>query len=346
MRAAVLWDFGGPEGLVLEDWPDPEPAPGEALVRVHAVCVNRTDLHVMHGTNIGRGIQLPHIGGVDPAGQVVSLGDGVTGLRTGQRVVARPMIPCLECRFCRAGWESGCERPQYVGVHRPGGFAELVALPARALYPIPDGVSYEAASAVAHSVPMALHLLRSIGEVGPADRVLVVGASGGLGLAAVQIARWLGAAVIAAAGSDEKVAVACRLGADAGVVYAPIDGFAVRVRAVTGGLGVTVAVDNVGDPPLWAEVVDSLDKGGRILSCGAHAGGQVGLDLALFYRRQLRLISTSGTTHQEFLDALRLTAEGVVRPLVHRVFEIEEIHAAVGELIARRNAGKIVVRVA
>lgn len=345
MLAAVLRAFGGPEGFELGPWPDPEPGPDEVLVRVHAVSVNRTDVYAMTRTNIGRAVELPHVGGVDPAGEIVGLGHEVTDRAIGERVVTRPMIPCQTCRFCASDRESMCERPVYVGIHRPGGFAELVALPARAVYPIPDDVSWEVASATAHSVPIAIHLLRSVGGVDSADSVLVVGAAGGLGIACIQVAKVLGARVIAAAASEEKLSATLAAGADAAVVYEPIETFPQRVRDLSGSTGATVLVDNVGDAALWAAVVASLDRGGRIVSCGSHAGGRVALDLNLFYRQQLRLLSTAGTSDVEFRDALALVGGGRVQPVVHHVFPLTEIGDAFRTMLDRANVGKIVLRV-
>lgn len=346
MRAAVLERFGGPDSIVVHDWPEPHPGPGEVVLRVEAVCVNRTDVHVLERTNIGRFATVPHIGGLDPAGVVVALGPGVEDLHIGDRVVARPMIPDLECRFCRSGREAECERPTYIGVHRPGGFAEFVALPARALFRLDAGLDAETAAAAAHSVPVIVHLVETVGEVGPDDTVLVIGAAGGLGSAAVQLVRSLGARVVGAGASEDRLLAVARLGADATVLSDRADGFAERVRAAAGGHGVTVAIDNVGDPMLWPEVVASLDRGGRILSCGAHAGGRVDLDLGLFYRMHLRLLSASGSSAEEFRRALALVAAGVIRPLVSSVRPLEEIRAAFGDLLARRNVGRIVLRVA
>jgi NADPH:quinone reductase-like Zn-dependent oxidoreductase len=345
MRAAVLRTPGSPDGFELETWPDPSPGPGEVLLRVGAVCVNRTDVHVIERTNIGRNVPLPHIGGLDPAGEIVALGPDVDGPPVGTRVVARPMIPCLACRFCQGGSESGCERPSYIGIHRPGGFGELVALPARAVFPTPDGMDDVTAAAAAHSVPIAIHLLETVGAVGPRDRVLVVGAAGGLGIAAVQLAKTLGAQVVAVAGDEAKLEVLRGLGADVTLSSADPSDLAERVRAATDGGGVTVAVDNVGSTELWPQVVASLDKGGRILSCGAHAGGQVELDLSLFYRMQLRLLSTAGTTADEFRRGLDLVATGRIRPLVHAVRPLAEVREAFRDLLDRRNIGKIVLRV-
>lgn len=344
MRAAVLEQFGSPDGYEIREWPDPVPGPGEALVRVRAVCVNRTDVHVIERTNIGRFATVPHIGGLDPAGVVVGLGAGVSDLSIGDRVVARPLIPDLECRFCRSGNEAACERPAYIGVHRPGGFGELVALPARALYRIADEVDETVASAAAHSIPVVLHLVEGVGRVAAGETVLVIGAAGGLGSAAIQVAKLLGARVIAAGASDDRLAAALEIGADAGVRSDDPTGFAERVRALTGGFGVDVAIDNAGDPGLWPEVVGALDRGGRILTCGAHAGGRVALDLNLFYRLQLRLLAASGSSAEEFRRAIDLVATGAIRPMIASIRPIAEIRAAFGDLLARRNCGKLVIR--
>jgi NADPH:quinone reductase-like Zn-dependent oxidoreductase len=200
------------------------------------------------------------------------------------------------------------------------------------------------AAVTAHSVPIALHLVETVGGVGPGDRVLVIGAAGGIGIVAVQLARWLGADVIAAVGDPVKGSPIAGEGVPV-VSYADPAGLSAQVRALTDGFGVTVAVDNVGSRGLWPAVVASLDKGGRILSCGAHAGGLVELDLNLFYRRQLRLLATAGTTDEEFRRSLALVAEGSIRPRIHAEWPLVDITDAFRELVARRNTGKVVIRV-
>lgn len=344
MQAAVLRRRGAPDGIDLEELERPVPAPDELLLRVEAVCANRTDLHVIEGTKIGRAATLPHVGGVDPAGIVVEAARDGSGPVAGTRVVARPLIPCLACRFCAADRERLCERPAYVGVHRPGGFAEYVGLPSRAVFALPDGLDAVTASASAHSIPLAIELLEEVGRVGPADVVVVVGAGGGLGLAVVGFARHLGATVVAVAGDERRLAAARAAGAAAAVSSASPSGLADRIRAAAGGRGATVAVDNVGDAALWPEVVAALDKGGRILSCGAHAGGRLELDLALFYRMQLSLLASSGTTAAGFRRALELAASGAVRPGIDSVRPLSGIRGAFEDLLARRTVGRIVLR--
>ena len=346
MRAAVQRAFGDPSAVRVEDWPDAVAGPGEVVVRVDAVTLNRTDLHVLERTNIGRSVELPHIGGLDPAGVVVALGEGVEGVAVGDPIVAKPLIACTTCRFCAAGDEAMCERPTYVGVHRQGGFAELVALPARAVFRRPDGLDAVHAATTAHSVPVVLHLLQTVGRVGPDDVVVIVGAAGGLGIAALQVAaRVLGARAIGAVGDPAKGGGLAALGASAVVSYADPNGLRERLREAAGDRPPTVIVDNVGDPTLWPELVASLDKGGRVLSCGAHAGGVVALDLSLFYRMQLRLLSTAGSSAAEFRRALELVADGTIEVEPHVVLPLDDIDRAFEELIARRNTGKIVLQV-
>jgi NADPH:quinone reductase-like Zn-dependent oxidoreductase len=346
MRAAVQRAFGDPSAVRIEDWPEPLAGPREVVVRVEAVTLNRTDVHVLERTNIGRSVELPHIGGLDPAGVVAAIGDGVDGLAIGDPVVAKPMIACTTCRFCLAADEAMCERPSYVGVHRPGGFAQAVALPARAVFRRPDGLDAVHAATTAHSVPVVVHLLDTVGAVGPADVVVIVGAAGGLGIAAVQVAaRVLGARTIAAVGDPAKGGRLSALGADAVVSYADPSGLGDRIRAAAGDRAPTVVVDNVGDPALWPELVGSLDKGGRVLSCGAHAGGVVALDLSLFYRMQLRLLSTAGSSAAEFRRALDLVADGTIEVEPHVILPLDAIGRAFEELKARRNTGKIVLRI-
>jgi threonine dehydrogenase-like Zn-dependent dehydrogenase len=265
----------------------------------------------------------------------------VSARRVGDRVVARPMIPCRDCRFCSTGRESMCGRPVYVGVHRPGGFGELVALPARSVYPIPDAMPFAVASALAHSVPIGLHLVQTVGQVGPGDRVLVVGAAGGLGLVVAQLALMLGASVIAAARDVDRLA---HLAGTCGfAAYGRPEELPGQVRALTDGFGATVAIDNVGDPALWPAIVGSMDKGGRILSAGSHAGSIMPLDLPQFYRLQLRLLATAGFSEAEFRAAIDLVARDEIRTIIHREYPLASIRDAFVDLAARRNVGKLVV---
>src|SRR6266508_2804934 len=195
MEAIVIREFGPPEVMRLEDVPMPVPGSGEVLMQVHAVSVNRTlDLAVRAG-DYPAAVTLPHVLGVDPSGVVVALGEGVTTRTAGDRVTTgRLLRPPTDT----AG-------PMMLGVHAWGGYAQYVKLPVEATHPIPDAVDFVTATVVSRHAPTALSMLRDHAKLGPDDWVLVMGAAGGLGSAGIQAAKYMGAKVIAAAGSDERV---------------------------------------------------------------------------------------------------------------------------------------------
>src|SRR5262249_9684169 len=205
------------------------PGPDEVLIRVHAVSVNRTlDLAVRAGTYAFRP-PLPHVLGVDPSGVVVAVGAGVREPKVGDRVVTRQLLRSA----------TATEGPAILGVHAWGGYAEHVAVPASATHPIPDGLDFVTATVVARHAPTALSMLRDVARLAPGEWVLVMGASGGLGIAGIQVAKSLGASVIAAAGADERVRAAVEVGADAGINYRAQD-LTAEARRITGGRGVDV----------------------------------------------------------------------------------------------------------
>ncbi|MFN8518510.1 MAG: alcohol dehydrogenase catalytic domain-containing protein [Chloroflexota bacterium] len=199
MRAMAIDALGGVDRLALRELPRPEPAADEVLVRVATVGINRQDIITMAGRFPNPHLRLPHVPGLDPAGSVAAVGAAVTRVAVGDRVVAKPPIGCGSCELCRSGEDDACPDLRSIGVHRPGGLAEYVALPERSVFRIPDGVTFGEATAAAHSLPVALTLLRRVG-VTPADTVLVTGASGAIGWAVVQLVRVLGARAIAAVG--------------------------------------------------------------------------------------------------------------------------------------------------
>ena len=226
MKAMVIREFGPPDVMRLEDIPTPTPGPDEVLIRVHAVSVNRTlDLAVRAGT-YAVPAALPHILGVDPSGVVAAVGPGVTTRKVGDRVVTRQIL--------RPG--TATAGPAILGVHAWGGYAEYVKVPATATHPIPDGLDFVVATVVARHAPTALSMLRDVAKLAAGEWILVMGASGGLGIAGIQVAKSLGANVIAAAGADDRVRAAVDLGADAGINYHAQD-LTAEARRLTAGRG-------------------------------------------------------------------------------------------------------------
>src|SRR5690349_7591306 len=277
VKAIVIREFGPAGVMRLEEVPTPEPGQGEVLIRVHAVSVNRTLDLVVRSGRYARSVSLPHVLGVDPSGIVAALGAGVVTCKVGDRVVTTTRI----------NRNSAASEPsRLLGVHVWGGYAEYVRVPAEITHPVPAGVEFPQATVVARHAPTAFHLLRDRARLAANEWVLVMGAAGGLGAAGIQAAKCLGAKVIAAAGADERVEAGRALGADAGVNYRSVD-LTVDVLRITGGRGVDVVFENIGDPDLFAKAFASLARHGRLVTAGGHAGGIVPLDVNRLYLNQI-----------------------------------------------------------
>jgi NADPH:quinone reductase-like Zn-dependent oxidoreductase len=334
MKAMVIREFGPPDVMRLEEIPTPEPGRDEVLIRVHAVSVNRTlDLAVRAGTYAVEAV-LPHVLGVDPSGVVAAVGPGVTARKVGDRVVTRQI---LRPATATAG-------PMMLGVHAWGGYAEYVRVPAGATHPIPDGLDFVTATVVARHAPTALSLLRDVARLAPGEWILVMGASGGLGVAGIQVARSLGARVIAAAGADERVRAAVDLGAEAGINYRAQD-LTAEARRITGGRGVDVVFENIADAELFPRALASLARHGRLVTAGAHGGGTVPLDVKSLYLNALTVIGSTGqVTPDDVRITLEAAAEGRHRVLVDRVLPLSEAVRAHRIVAERSGIGKVVLQ--
>ena len=338
MRAAIFHEHGGPQVVRIEQVARPRPGPGEVLVQVKAAAMNHLDLWVRRGIPIET--TMPHIGGSDIAGVVAEVGEGVDAGRIGERVVINPSLWCGHCRECQRGEESLCERFRIQGEHTDGGFAEFVAAEADHAYAIPDAMSFEEAAAIPISYMTAWRALRRAG-LAPGEDVLVIGASGGTALAAVQIAHLMGARVFAVTKGAEKAARLKELGAD--VVYdrAETD-WSKAVFRETGRRGVDVVVENVGGPT-WAGSVRSLANGGRLVTYGGTAGPKVELDLRVVFWKHLQVIGTTMASRREFEDLLRVIFAGRLRPVIDSVLPLDEARQAHERLEAGGQVGKVVL---
>lgn len=342
MRAAVLRRTGGPEVLGYEKVPTPTVAPGEVLIAVESVSVNQTlDLQIRSGAS-RRGVQLPHVLGVDPAGNVAEVGEGVDRLAPDDRVVVTSAIWCGKCEACTIGEQEDCSSTAHIGVHRWGGYAEYVVVPEANVHQIPASLAFDEASVIMRHAPTARNLLKTKAELSAGETVLAMGASGGLGSIGVQLAKLLGATVIAGAGTGERVTAALALGADYGVAYRQ-EPLAERVLDLTNGRGVDVVFENVGDPALWADVMASMARRARLVTAGAHGGGRVDVDLHRLYRQRLRLIGGAGHRETDIDRSLELAADGQLRANIATHLPLS--HAAQAHRLAERRAvnGKIVL---
>ena len=342
MKAIVLKEFGGPEVLRWEDLPAPKLAAGEVLIKVHSVSVNRTlDCIVRAGKYLVK-IQLPHVLGADPAGEVVELGDGVTKFEPGDRVAVISATPCQKCAPCLKDEDFNCVDSKRIGVDRWGGCAELIAVPARYAMKLPDEISFVEGTVIARHFPMAFNLLISKADVKPGERVLVMGATGALGSSCVQVAKMLGAKVIAGAGTDERVELAKSYGADFGVNYRAHD-LAKEVMRLTDNQGVDIVCENISDPTLWPAAFASLAINGRLVTAGAHGGGTVRLDAKRLYMRRLRIIGAAGTSLSDVEKALDAARQGKIRAIINRTIPLS--NAAEAHRIVEQNqiAGKLIL---
>jgi NADPH:quinone reductase-like Zn-dependent oxidoreductase len=339
MRAAIFHDTGGPEVLRVEEVERPEAGPGQVLVRVAACGMNHLDLWVRRGMPIDT--TMPHIGGSDVAGTVAAVGDGVHGIAEHQRVVVNPALWCGACRACLRGEHPHCDTFRILGEHTDGGFAEYVAVPERNVHPIPDELSFEQAAAIPISYQTAWRALVTRAALRPAEDVLVLGASGGTAVAAVQIARLCGARVFAVTSGQENVQRVRALGAH--VVYdREREDFSRAVFRDTGRRGVDVVVENVGEAT-WTGSVRALAKGGRLVTYGATTGHRGEIDLRLLFWKQLQLIGTTMATAAEFSAMLLAVTRGDLAPVVDSVMPLADARAAHERLEAGGQFGKIVL---
>jgi NADPH:quinone reductase-like Zn-dependent oxidoreductase len=345
MKAVVVRRFGGPEVLEYLDWPDPEVGPHDVLIRVHAVTVGRTlDVEVRRrGADFH--VTLPRILGSDPAGVVAAVGAEVTSVAPGDRVVCTSTVFCGACGACRAGATNACEHHRVVGVHLDGGYAELCAVPDTTIARVPDHVTFAQAACMGVSYPMAWNLLVGLGGVQAGDDVLVMAAAGGLGVAGTLVARALGARAIAAAGAGWKLErCLAELGADAGVDYTQPD-WSARVReASRDGQGVDVAFENISSPELFGGALAALRPRGRLVTCGAHGGGRVEVDMRALYRRHLTIAGATGATAQQTRDVFAAVAEGrLAPPPVGATYALQDAAAAQEAAGGRDLFGRVVL---
>ena len=345
MRALVLTKIGSPEYLEEQVVPVPALAAEDVLIEVHTVAANHQDVFTLSGrANISQ-VDLPHIHGIDPAGKVAAVGSAVSGLTLGQRVMTKPSIACGHCKFCVAGHDDACASLRNVGVHLHGGMAEYVAVPSSNVFRIPDTLTFEQATAIAHSFPVALLMLRERASVTAEDVVLVTSASGAIGSASVQLAKILGATVVAAASSPERAAYAAELGADVTVDYGSEPRFADDVRRAFPD-GVSVYVESAGNPAVWSEALATLGRRARVTVCGAHAGPIVDLDLKWLFRSRVAILGSSGSSLRGFRDVIELAAAGRLVANIDSVRPLADAAAGFARLMTRQNRGKVILQIA
>ncbi|MBI2956930.1 MAG: zinc-binding dehydrogenase [Acidobacteria bacterium] len=342
MKAIVFSEHGGPEVLRYTEVGEPKLGVGEVLVRVRACALNHLDLWVRQGLP-GVQIPLPHILGSDIAGEVARVGEGVTRVKVGQKVVLAPGLSCNTCDACISGLDNLCRRYTIFGYMVDGGCAEYVRAPEVNTLPMPANLSFEEASAVPLVFLTAWHMLITRAGLRAGEGVLVLGAGSGIGSAAVQIARLVGARVFATAGSDAKLAKAKELGADELINHSKQD-IAEEVKKRTAKRGVDVVFEHVG-AATWEKSLASLAPGGRLVTCGATTGAEAKIDIRRLFVLQWSLLGSYMGTRGEVLTVLKLVEQGKLRPVVDKIFPLAEAAAAHAHLEKREQFGKVVLRV-
>ena len=342
MKAIVFERHGGPEVLKYTDAPDPVIRASEVLVRVRACALNHLDLWVRHGIP-GVAFPLPHIAGSDISGEIAQIGADVTTVRVGQKVVLAPGVSCGKCPACLSGQDNRCRQFTNLGYMIDGGCAEFVRAPEVNCMPYPENLSFEEAASIPLVFQTAWHMLIARAELQPGEDVLILGAGSGVGSAAIQVAKFFGARVIATAGSDEKLQKAKELGANH-LINHKTQKIREEVRRLTNKRGVDVVFEHVGTAT-WAESIASLAPGGRLVTCGATTGYDAKIDLRFLFSRQLSLLGSYMGTKPELLTVMKLVAAGRLRPVVDRVFPLAEAAAAHAYLESSAQFGKVVLKV-
>jgi NADPH:quinone reductase-like Zn-dependent oxidoreductase len=344
VRALALDAVGGLQHLAVRELPRPElQAPDDVRVRVCAAALNRLDLFVADGLP-GVTHAFPHIVGSDGAGVVESVGADVRGVRPGDRVMINPGISCGRCAACAAGEESLCATFGVLGEHRAGTAAEFVVVPAANLAPVPPEMSWVDAAAFSLATLTAWRMLTTRAALRAGETVLIWGIGGGVAVAALQVARHLGARTVVTSGSDAKLEVARRLGADAAVNHATGDPVA-EVRRMTDGRGADVVVDSVGQAQ-WQQSLRALRRGGRLVTCGATTGPMVSLDLRRLFWHQWSLLGSTLGSRREYAEVVALAHQGWLWPVVDAAVPLADGPAAYARLQRGEQMGKLVLEVA
>lgn len=342
MKTILFHQHGGSEVLEYTDFPTPEPGPGQVLVRLKSAALNRLDLWVRTGW-AGIRLAYPHIPGADGAGEVAALGAGAARFKPGDRVVINSNLSCGECEYCIAGMDNRCRKWELLGETVRGTYAEYIVLQERNLYPIPEDFDERIAAAAGLVFHTAWHSMIKRGQVQAGETVLVVGASGGVNTACIQIARLAGADVYVVGSSVEKLALAESLGASHLIDRTQNENWSKTVLKLTGGRGVDLVVDNVGTTyPLSFR---AAAKGGRILNVGNTGGARFEIDNRFIFARHLSLLGSTMGTRQDFAQVMELIFNGRLKPVLDRDFPLEEARKAHEYLERGEQMGKVTLSI-
>ena len=342
MKAVRIHRHGGPEVLQLDQIDPPHAGLGEVTVQVKACALNHLDIWTRKGRP-GLQLEMPHILGSDISGVVVEVGEGVSRVSPGQDVILQPGLSCGPCRRCQEGRDRECREYKILGYQVDGGYTERLNVPAENILPKPKSLSFEEAASVPLVFLTAWHMLVGRAQIRPGEDVLVLAAGSGVGIAAVQVAKLWGARVLATASTEEKLERARELGADELINYKEKD-FSQEVRRLTDNKGVDVVVEHIGSDT-FQKSLRSLARGGRLVTVGATSGPNVDLDLRYVFSRHLSILGSYMGGKSELAELLPFFDAGKLRPVVDRIFPLEEATDAHRRMENRGLFGKLVLRI-
>jgi len=339
MKALLVKEFGGP--LILEEVPVPQPGPHEALIRVKACAVDQFDLTIRDG-KFAMANKTPIILGHEIAGVVEAVGADVDSVSVGDRVTSTLYLTCGHCRYCLTGRETICaDFKGYLGIHTPGAYAEYTTVPAVNLVKIPESISFPAGSVLANAVGTPYHALTKRARLQPGERIIVIGAGGGVGVHAVQLARMMGAFVMAVDIGDEKLSLARELGAEI-VFDASNSDFSSLAREWTNGEGADCVLELVGTATFDSSL-KSLARGGRMVIVGSHTGNTLAASPQAMIANEWEILGSRNVSKRELVEVVNLVAAGRIRPIVTGVFPLEEAEAIHQRLRRQEIIGRVVL---
>jgi NADPH:quinone reductase-like Zn-dependent oxidoreductase len=343
MKALTLAANGGIEQLRVQELPEPTlQSPSDVLVRIRAAALNRLDLFIAAGLP-GSGLTFPHVVGSDGAGVVQRVGSEIRDLKAGDRVMINPTLSCGRCLACAEGEDSLCASLRVVGEHCAGTAAEYIAVPARNLAPVPQGMQWPQAAAFSLATLTAWRMLTTRAQLRAGETVLIQGIGGGVAMAALQIAKLLGARTLVTSGSDLKLDRARALGADITLNHRRTD-VGPEARQLTGGRGADVVIDSAGEQS-WPASLRALRRGGRLVVCGATTGPMVSMDLRRLFWHQWSILGSTLGSRQEYAAIVSHAASGRLWPVVDSVVPLEAATTAYLRMQRGEQFGKLVIEV-
>ncbi len=339
MKALVVKEFGGP--LILEDLPVPQPAADEALIRVKACAVDQFDLTIRDG-KFAMANKVPIILGHEIAGVVEAVGTNVKTVAPGDRVTSTLYLTCGQCRYCLTGRETICaDFKGYVGIHTPGAYAEYTTVPAINLVKIPETISFPDGSVLANAIGTPYHALTKRARLQAGERIIVTGAGGGVGTHAIQLARMMGAFVMAVDIGEKKLSLARELGAEA-VFDASQGDFSSVAREWSNGEGVDVVLELVGTATFESSI-KSLARGGRMVIVGSHTGSTLAASPQAMIANEWEILGSRNVSKRELVEVVNLVAAGRIRPVVTGTYPLEEAEAIHQRLRKQEIIGRVVL---